>query len=1070
MADPVKVYREVQIDVGMGEYPTNFKSAVIDVMTENDIVKLLVTFPERYVSYRKILDIGYTTASEVYTVESYEMTYKDELDRYWFNLGRRFTYGEKAYLQFRCLYSDGQESVDAAILKLKFRPALRTEDFESYENNDLETQSEILEKLVIQHANVNASTRHTGHVAVDQETIIIDDDGVISAQPFVQVVRNPDDFIMSITGTGDIQSNKSVLDSDGYIHGVFSYNNKMIYYTNKNVTSTTKTRIFPLYMAAISELNPNTAELDTNWIGRSISDEQTGHVIKYDTSSIPNGVNITKSELVTTISSVDVDGGTAYPKAAEVRLIGKETVQASWNREATISGLQTSTPDDPNYTDGYYHSAGILNISVWNSLGDPETSGKLDVYNGLVAFDFESLLPSNAIVKNAILELTVDSTYNADDRILEIYKINSFWDQDVVYWEDKPAMESTITNTFVEAFSGTISIDVTSDVVSIMLGSSANNGWYINYENETLPLDAGYGYQINFSDARLVITYLTSVPWNPKTVTWNAIQDKIFDTYLGTFAATGPWNRQSVDITDQVIEWIDTPEDNNGIYIITSTLVYDGRGFNIFNTLFNVPGDFLTADWKTDFSGRVPYLLVEYDNNYPTQSIADVWRVEPIYDDSLLNYSIYPDITVTPGGVVHIILPLQNYNGVTLVEPLMEGSIFSGYLDIKIVDDNRSIQFIKSVDYVLDQDNGCRDPKITAVSTGTVYAFIKKIDDNNPSSRIIEVYSNNSSPWTLEYSSSEVIPQSYTYTTGNTKRYMGGQAVSVDSNAYCAYLSHSEEMGVNPDTGSTDNYLSFSVNVINNESGWQSEEIYTYEPMFPSSGIYSTYDALSTYSARGYPFGYRYYHILFSRYITGSELFLLNMAADTESDMVVLVPTWSRYERSGIPDMIMFRYDGENWIENDLRLNDWDATSREYTELTSIMPDSIIYDSDKNIRITYKIFAMPTNIVNGAMTPIKYAKYDSLRWIMMDKISDVYSYSDNPFGYGRTNLLQLPNGSVIAMCKTWPDPRVPRDITSLLEFVFQILGDDYPDLGMLAGLLDYLINYRTALIKKTLYG
>jgi hypothetical protein len=177
----VKVYREVGISVGMGEYPTNFTSAVIDVMTEHDIAKLLVEFPPRYDSYRKIVDIGYVTASQVYTVMTYEMTYDDELEKYFFYINRRFTYGNIVYLQFRGLYEDGQESVDPAILRLKFRPALRTEDFESYENNDLETQSEILEKLVIQHANVNASTIHTGHVRVDGTTIVITSSGVISA-------------------------------------------------------------------------------------------------------------------------------------------------------------------------------------------------------------------------------------------------------------------------------------------------------------------------------------------------------------------------------------------------------------------------------------------------------------------------------------------------------------------------------------------------------------------------------------------------------------------------------------------------------------------------------------------------------------------------------------------------------------------------------------------------------------------------------------------------------------------------------------------------------------------------
>jgi hypothetical protein len=196
----------------MGEYPTNFTTAVIDVMTENDIAKLLVEFPPRYDSYRKIVDIGYITSSQVYRVETYEMSYSDELEKYFFFIGRKFTYGERVYIQFRCLYEDGQESVDAAILRLKFRPALRIDDFISYENNDLEEQSEILEKLVIQHANVNASTIHTGHVRVDGITIVITASGVISA--VLPVPPEPEPLTLDITAYGIIDINDSTISGE----------------------------------------------------------------------------------------------------------------------------------------------------------------------------------------------------------------------------------------------------------------------------------------------------------------------------------------------------------------------------------------------------------------------------------------------------------------------------------------------------------------------------------------------------------------------------------------------------------------------------------------------------------------------------------------------------------------------------------------------------------------------------------------------------------------------------------------------------------------------------------------
>lgn len=239
-----KIYREVGISVGMGEYPTNFTTAVIDVMTENDIAKLLIEFPPRYDSYRKIVDIGFITSSQVYTVETYEMTYSDELEKYFFYIGRKFTYGDRVYLQFRCLYSDGQESVDAAILKLKFRPALRINDFVSYENNDLETQSEILEKLVIQHANVDASSIFTGHVRIDNDTIVISGSGVISA-----VVSPPPPIsiplIIDITNLGIVNDDGTLLDQcESFVYGGTPRYEYEWYFDDETIPVITRTAVY----------------------------------------------------------------------------------------------------------------------------------------------------------------------------------------------------------------------------------------------------------------------------------------------------------------------------------------------------------------------------------------------------------------------------------------------------------------------------------------------------------------------------------------------------------------------------------------------------------------------------------------------------------------------------------------------------------------------------------------------------------------------------------------------------------------------------------------------------------
>jgi len=69
-----ELYRYINITCGLGHYPTQFESPVLNVKTENNVSMLCVSFPNDYIDYRKIIDIGYYTASEVYNIESYELT------------------------------------------------------------------------------------------------------------------------------------------------------------------------------------------------------------------------------------------------------------------------------------------------------------------------------------------------------------------------------------------------------------------------------------------------------------------------------------------------------------------------------------------------------------------------------------------------------------------------------------------------------------------------------------------------------------------------------------------------------------------------------------------------------------------------------------------------------------------------------------------------------------------------------------------------------------------------------------------------------------------------------------
>ena len=48
-----QVYKDISITCGMGDYTTKISTSKVVVMTENDITRLLVSFPDIYNSYIK---------------------------------------------------------------------------------------------------------------------------------------------------------------------------------------------------------------------------------------------------------------------------------------------------------------------------------------------------------------------------------------------------------------------------------------------------------------------------------------------------------------------------------------------------------------------------------------------------------------------------------------------------------------------------------------------------------------------------------------------------------------------------------------------------------------------------------------------------------------------------------------------------------------------------------------------------------------------------------------------------------------------------------------------------------
>ena len=159
-----KVYKDISITCGMGDYTTKISTSKVVVMTENDITRLLVSFPDIYNSYIKSIDIQYYEDEKISKVASYDLTYDDILHSYVFLIDRKFTYYSKIKIQFRARYVEtGQVCVDPTILTLNFRPSIKRDDIDFIDANPSPSYSIILQTMIDQHAELVGSTRHQGH-------------------------------------------------------------------------------------------------------------------------------------------------------------------------------------------------------------------------------------------------------------------------------------------------------------------------------------------------------------------------------------------------------------------------------------------------------------------------------------------------------------------------------------------------------------------------------------------------------------------------------------------------------------------------------------------------------------------------------------------------------------------------------------------------------------------------------------------------------------------------------------------------------------------------------------------
>lgn len=190
-----KQFHTFEISVGFGLTPTYVMNSPTNVMTDNDSCRLIPTFPTSYSEYIKSVDIGYTSADDVAMVESFDLSYDTEIDSYYFDISRTFTYHQRVSVQFRARYTDGQVVVDPTILTLIFRNAIKTTNLDTIDAEPTDTQTIILQNFVDAHANLVSSSITLGHVYIDNTTIKTNSSGKIYAVAQPPLVDNITIFI-----------------------------------------------------------------------------------------------------------------------------------------------------------------------------------------------------------------------------------------------------------------------------------------------------------------------------------------------------------------------------------------------------------------------------------------------------------------------------------------------------------------------------------------------------------------------------------------------------------------------------------------------------------------------------------------------------------------------------------------------------------------------------------------------------------------------------------------------------------------------------------------------------------
>lgn len=617
-----EIYRYININCGLGLYPTQFESPVLNVKTENEAAILAVQFPTTHVDYRKIIDIGYYTASEVYNIESYELTYSDALDRYIFMVDRQFSYGDKAYFQFRALHVDGQEIVDPGILFLRFFRSIKSVDFASIDSAPSGTQTEILEDFIQQHGNVNASTIHTGHVRIDNDTIVISGSGVISTviQPQPTQTTIEKETVMAVNASSTSTSFiKNFTDSEDNIISIVG--DGIVNIITDKKEPTIKLFRFP------SKTSDNTYS--------QITPEKEFILLDFDVSEFSSSTQIISASLVLPIKYAtenewnDSDGDITIPNFFR------------------CYNLESEPPGTPIETHRYTQSASIINYETRYSSEttyswefEPTGYGYASQYFFTTTDQAEQVSCFIKLTGSAVQYSYENTQGYGTNNTLEFYKVLEDWDYGSITYSNKPAIESTPFRV------------VNVDLYTIY------NGYIEN--PELFP----YGVCIKITGGPPIVYYYYSIYANfyfaalDRTTSpeWKELEFEEAQAYIGTEYIKSTdvglgWSEGKIDVTEVIKGWIDGTVSHIALGLVLNDYGSDyftclgPREITDFNNIIHL--DIKTASQIEDRSIKNFNIQTVHDE-FTAHTSADIEN-DNIY---IYSYSSFKDIKIEDSGVV----------------------------------------------------------------------------------------------------------------------------------------------------------------------------------------------------------------------------------------------------------------------------------------------------------------------------------------------------------------------------------------------------------------------------------